>query len=112
MHHIEESAGQVIASDTQASVAAIDQAVMNYSRLCASIIEVSNSANLPVTAGQPALAKMAAGLAALVEGRELIAGATRDLLKVQGRSNLAAVGLGCPPELPRPSAHAANTQTV
>ncbi len=112
MHQIDKSAGQVIASDTQASVAAIDQAVMSYSRLCASIIEVSHSANLPVTAGQPALAKMAAGLAALVEGREQIAGATRDLLKVQGRSNLAAVGLGCPPEFPEPSARASNHETA
>lgn len=104
MHDIEHSAGQVIAADAQASVAAIDQAVLSYSRLCASIIEVSQSANLPVTTGQPALAKMSAALAAVVEGRELVAEATRELLKVRGRSNLREVGFGCPPELPSPSA--------
>lgn len=100
MHNIEHSAGQVIAADTQASVAAIDQAVLSYSRLCASIVEVSHAANLPVAAGQPALAKMSAALAAVVAGRELVAGATRELLKIQGKSNLRTVGYGCPPELP------------
>ena len=105
MHTIEQSAGQVIATDTQASVAAIDQAVMSYARLCASIVEVSNSSGLPITAAQPALAKMAAGLASIVEGREFISGATRDLTKVQGQSNLKVVDYGCGPEFPtKPSA--------
>lgn len=112
MHQIDQSAGQVIASDTQASVAAVDQAVLSYSRLCASIIEVSNSANLPVAAGQPALAKIAAGLSALVEGRDLIAGATRDLLKVQRMSNLDVSNFGCPPELPKPSAKLLDTKVT
>lgn len=100
MHRIEESAARVVASDTQASVGAIDQAVMSYSRLCASIVEVSNASELPVTAGQPALAKVAAGLAALIEGREHIASATRELIKVQGASTLRETAFECPGGLP------------
>lgn len=102
LHQIDQSAGHVIASDAQASVAAIDQAVLSYSRLCASIIEVSQSANLPVATGQSALAKMSAGLASLVEGREHIAAATRELLKVQRASTLEPVSFGCPNGLPQP----------
>lgn len=105
MYSIEQSAGQVIAADTQASVAAIDQAVLSYARLCASIVEVSQSAQLPVSASQPALNKMSAALVSVVEGRELVSGATRELLKVRRNSTLRTVGFGCPPELPsRPSA--------
>ena len=96
MHNIELAAAKVIASDTKSSVGAIDQAVMSYSRLCASIVEVSNASDLPVSAGQPALAKVAAGLSALVEGRNLIAGATRELIKVQQLSTVREASFQCP----------------
>lgn len=96
MHQIAETAARVVVSDTQSSVGAIDQAVMSYSRLCASIVEVSNAADLPVTAGQPALAKVAAGLTALIEGREHIASATRELIKVQNASTLRETAFQCP----------------
>ena len=38
MHDIEPAAGQVVASDTQKSVEAVDQAVMSLAHLCASIV--------------------------------------------------------------------------
>jgi hypothetical protein len=103
MHQIGETAARVVVSDTQSSVGAIDQAVMSYSRLCASIVEVSNAADLPVTAGQPALAKVAAGLTALIEGREHIASATRELIKVQSASTLRETSFQCPGGLPKTS---------
>lgn len=100
MHSIQETAAGVVAGDTQSSVGAIDQAVMSYSRLCASIVEVSNASDLPVTAGQPALASVAAGLSALIEGRAHIASATRELIKVQAASNLRETAFQCPQGLP------------
>lgn len=100
MHRIQETAAKVVAADTLVSVGAIDQAVMSYSRLCASIVEVSNAADLPVTTGQPALAKVAAGLAALIEGRQHIASATRELIKVQQASTLRETAFQCPGGLP------------
>lgn len=100
MHKISRSSGEIIAADTEGSVQAVDQAVLNYSRLCASIVEVSGASRLPVSACQPALAKLVTGLNALVEGRGHIAGATRDLLKVQGASTLRETGFGCPNGLP------------
>lgn len=100
MHQINQSSGKVIAADTQGSVHAIDQAVLSYSRLCASVIEVSEASRLPISAGQPALTRIAAGLAALIEGRAQIAEATRDLLKVQGVSTLKEMAFECPNGLP------------
>ncbi|MFA9200239.1 MAG: hypothetical protein ACEQR8_03490 [Cypionkella sp.] len=100
MLQIEPSSGQVIASDIQHSITAIDQAALSLSRLCASVLEVSSSEKLPVVAGQEALAKISAGLAMVIEGRALIAHATREIIKVQDRSNLKTVGFGCPPEFP------------
>lgn len=100
MHRIQETAARVVVGDTQSSVGAIDQAVMSYSRLCASIVEVSNASDLPVSAGQPALAKVAAGLSALIEGREHIASATRELAKVQRDSSLRETAFQCPGGLP------------
>lgn len=108
MLKIEQAAGQVIAADTQASVAAIDAAVLTCSRLCSSIVEVSASSNLPISAAQKALGAAADALVAAVQGREGVAVATRELLKVQGLSTLQTTAFGCPDGIvPRPSGNAA-----
>jgi len=112
MHRIQETAAKVVASDTQSSVGAIDQAVMSYSRLCASIVEVSNAADLPVTVVQPALSKVAAGIAALIDGREHIASATRELIKVQKDSTLRETAFECPGGLPATSGQLATAELV
>lgn len=100
MYKISHSSGEIIAADTQGSVQAVDQAVLTYSRLCASLVEVSGVSHLPVSACQPALTKIVTGLNALIEGRAHIAGATRDLLKVQEASTLRETSFGCPNGLP------------
>ena len=112
MHSIEKSAGQVIASDTQDAVDAVNQAILSYAGLCSSIIEVSRAANLPATAGQPALAKASTGLSALIDGRNEIIGATRELLKVQKASSLDAVSFGCPDGLPPKTGEATMPETA
>lgn len=113
MLKIEKAAGQIIAADTQASVAAIDQAVLVCSRLCGSIVEVSASSRLPIGAAQKALASTAEAISAAVRGREEIANATRELLRVQGMSTLEATSFGCPDGFPtKPSAHAVEDEAV
>ena len=105
MLKIEEAAGQVIAGDTQASIAAINAAVISFSRLCGSIVEVGTASDLPVSATQKALSATAKSLLAAVEGRDSIAAATRELIKVQSVSTLRATGFGCPDGIiPRPAA--------
>ena len=100
MHVIKQASGEIIANDTRASVAAIDQAVLSYSRLCSSIVEVSTSSDLPVSAAQNALAKVVDGLTAAIKGREDISQATRELLKVQKASSLETISYGCPDGFP------------
>ena len=100
MHDIKHASGAIIANDTRASVAAIDQAVLSYSRLCSSIVEVSTSSDLPVSTAQNALAKVVDGLTAAIKGREEISLATRELLKVQRASSLQTTSFGCPDGFP------------
>ena len=105
MHEIETAAGRVVASDTQKSVDAVDQAVMSIAHLCASIVEVSKASRLPVSTAQGALSMAGTGLTKAIDSREDISRATRELIKIQKASNLETVGFGCPP-LHEPSARA------
>lgn len=97
MYEIETAAGRVVASDTQKSVDAVDQAVMSIAHLCASIVEVSKASRLPVSTAQGALSMAGSGLTRIIDSREDISRATRELIKIQKASNLETVGFGCPP---------------
>lgn len=96
MYAIDKSAGQIIAADTLGSAKAIDHAVRSSALLCASIVEVNEAANLPITTSQKALKSMAEGLANLVESRSNMAEATREILKIQKASSLQTTSFGCP----------------
>ncbi len=97
MHTIEAPAGQVIASDTQTSVEAVDKAVMSLAHLCASIVEVSSASSLPISTAQGALSNAGDGLTKLIATRSDLSRATRDLIKIRNASNLRTVAFGCPP---------------
>lgn len=97
MHDIEPAAGQVVASDTQKSVEAVDQAVMSLAHLCASIVEVSKASRLSISTAQGALAMAGTGLTKAISSREDLSRATRELIKIQNASNLETVAFGCPP---------------
>ena len=100
MHSIDEAAGQVVATDTQSSVDAVDKAVMSLAHLCASIVEVSKASSLPISTVQPALAHAAGGLARLVDSREDMSRAVGELVAVQKESTLRTVSFGCPGGFP------------
>lgn len=101
MFEIENSSGQVIASDTQKSVNALDQAVMSMAHLCASIVEVSKASGLPVSTPQSALSNAGESLSKLIASRDDIARATRELTAIQRASSLRTVSFGCPDGLPQ-----------
>jgi hypothetical protein len=107
MHEIQQAAGRVVATDTQNSVDAVDQAVMSLAHLCASIIEVSKASRLPIATAQGALANAGDGLAKLIASREDMAQATRELTSIQKASTLRTVAFGCPP-LPASTGHLAD----
>ena len=96
MHTIKKTAGQVIAGDTSASVAAVDQAVASLATLCASIVEVSKASDLPVGIAQTALANVGASLNGVIASRAEVAAATRELIAIQRNSNLETMDFGCP----------------
>ncbi|MDG6078923.1 hypothetical protein E3U23_06920 [Erythrobacter litoralis] len=98
MYDIEQAAGQVVASDTQKSVDAVDQAVMSLAHLCASIVEVSKASNLPIKTAQLALANAGEGLSKMIGTRQDLGHATKELRRIQDASTLQTVGFGCPPE--------------
>lgn len=98
MHKVNKASGAVIASDTQASVAALDQAVLTQARLCASILETVGEAQLPMAATQKLLQSVAAGMSGLVASRTDMLCTVRTLNVLQMKSNLKETSFGCPDE--------------
>lgn len=96
MYTISEKLGHVVAADTQAAVGSINDAIISQSRMCATIVEASIAANLPIGAVQGSLAVMSEGLRDMVANRAGVVKAVRELSAIQRMSNLREVGFGCP----------------
>jgi hypothetical protein len=96
MLDIKQSVGSVVAADTQASIEALDGALAQQARMCASLVEGSHASHLPIATCQPALEAISAALNKLVEGRAHLAKATRDIAFIQAKSNLRETAFGCP----------------
>ncbi len=89
-------AGAVVAADTRNTVAAVDDALLNSMRMCASIIEATQGSNLPAAQSQKLLSSMTSGLSQFVAGRGDIVTTIRHLTAIKGRSNFAPENFGCP----------------
>lgn len=96
MYHISEKLGHVVAADTKSAVGSINDAIISQSRMCATIVEASIAANLPIGAVQSPLAAVSEGLRSLVVSRAGVVQAVRELTEIQRLSNLKEVGFGCP----------------
>lgn len=96
MYKISEQLGQVVAADTQSSVASLNNAVIAQSRMCATVLEASEAARLPVSTVQKTLEALATGLARLVASRSELSTAVRELSEIQSCSNLRETSFGCP----------------
>ena len=96
MVHIKESSAQVVAGDAQAMTTALDLALLQQVRLCASIVETAADTKLGLAASQPVLAAMATGVSKLIDSRASMASAIKDMTIIQKRSNLAETSFGCP----------------
>lgn len=101
MHEIKHAVGNVVASDTQASVAALDNALVMQSRMCASIIEAASDSRLPIAATQSLLENLAYGINGLATSRGNMVVAVRELTRIQAGSNLETTSFGCPGGLER-----------
>jgi hypothetical protein len=96
MHQIKHAVGSVVASDTQSSIVALDRAVAQQSRMCASVIEAAHDSNLAIATTQPLLDALSASVRGLVDSRANLAEAARQIALIQARSNLRETGFGCP----------------
>lgn len=96
MHNIKQRVGDVIAADTQASIEALDTAVLMQTRLCASTIEAATDSRLPIAATQSLLETLSSGMQVLVQGRAELAKTVRHINLIQARSNLRETSFGCP----------------
>lgn len=96
MYKISERLGHVVAADTQSAVGSINDAIISQSRMCATIVEASVAANLPIGAVQGSLSSVSEGLRSLVANRAGVADAVRELSEIQRMSNLKEVAFGCP----------------
>jgi hypothetical protein len=96
MLNFRPGAGAIVASDSQNAVAAVDDALLNGVRMCASIIEATQGSNLPPAQSQKLLTSMTSGLQSVVQGRGEIVSTIRQLAFIKSRSNFAPENFGCP----------------
>lgn len=96
MHNIKYQVGKVVAADTQASIEALDTAVLMQTRLCASTIEAAADSAMPVASTQGLLESLSASINGLVASRSKLVNAVRHINVIQGRSNLRESSFGCP----------------
>lgn len=96
MHKIKESVGTVVAGDTQASIAALDAAVIMQSRMCSTVMEAATETGLPMGTTQRVLKTLVSGMNGLVASRGDMVSAVRELSHIQANSNLKTVSYGCP----------------
>lgn len=96
MHKIKHSVGSVVAADTQSSIEALDRAVAQQSRMCASVIEAAHDSHLAIATTQPLLDALSASVRGLVESRANLAAAVREVAIIQAKSNLHETAFGCP----------------
>ncbi|MBO9671458.1 MAG: hypothetical protein J7485_13180 [Sphingobium sp.] len=104
MHKIQHTTGMVIADDLKASIKAIDDALLQESRLTGSLLEASGQIGLPITHSQKLLEGMARGFEKLVSGRADMLSVVRQVNTIRSQSNLSVVGFGCPGEETVPEA--------
>ncbi len=96
MLKINQTTGTVIAEDLKASIRAIDEALIQESRLTGSLIEASGQIGLPITHSQKLLEGMARGFEHLVAGRADMLSVVRQVNSIRAQSNLEVTDFGCP----------------
>ena len=96
MLKIEQTTGMVIADDLKASIKAIDDALLQETRLTSSLIEAGAQIGLPISHSQKLLEGMARGFEKLVAGRADMLAVVRQVNTIRSQSNLSVVGFGCP----------------
>jgi hypothetical protein len=95
MHYFENGAALVIAEDLRSTFGAVDEALVNGSRLFNSIAETARTSRLNATESQRLFDHVAAGLSCVVQGRGEIVDAMKRMTVLKRQSNLETVDIGC-----------------
>jgi len=96
MLKIEQTTGMVIAEDLRASIKAIDNALIQETRLTGSLLEASMQIGLSTAHSQKLLEGMSRGFEHLVAGRADMLAVVRQVNTIKGQSSLDVVDYGCP----------------
>jgi hypothetical protein len=88
MLKIAEISGMVMAADTRATIRAIDRALLEETRRCASVLESETLGNLPVAQSQTILESMTRSFERLVASRADMLDVTRRLSAIQNQTDL------------------------
>jgi hypothetical protein len=96
MIELKQGAGLVVAGELRNAFSAVDDALLNSARMCVSVIEATQGANIPAQQTQQLFRSITAGMTALTDGRAEIVSALKHVLTIKGQSNLAPVNYGCP----------------
>ncbi len=96
MIELKPGAGLVVAGEIRNAFNAVDDALLNSARMCVSVIEATQGTNIPALQTQQLLRSITASMTAVVDGRDEIVTALKQMLAIKGQSNLAPVNYGCP----------------
>ena len=100
MLNIQDNIGMLVANETKGALRAIDDAILTKLRLCTTLVEAFEEANLPVGPSQKLLQSIATGLNHIVAGRGEIAHTVRTLTAIKSGSSLQETSYNCPGETP------------
>jgi hypothetical protein len=100
MSKISENVGALVAADAKGVLRALDDAILTELRLCTTLVESFDAAQLTVGSSQKLLQSMASGLNHIVAGRAEMASTVRTLHGIKAGSNLSETSYNCPGDIP------------
>jgi hypothetical protein len=100
MLNIQDNIGLLVANETQGALRAIDNAILTELRLCTTLVEAFEEANLSVGPSQKLLQSIAKGLNHIVAGRGEMAHTVRTLTAIKAGSSLQETSYNCPSNMP------------
>jgi hypothetical protein len=100
MFDVQNNTGALIAEETKGALRALDNAILNELRLCATLMEAFEETQLPISSSQKLLQSMASGINHIVAGRNEMATTVRHLRAIKAGSTLAPVNYNCPEGVP------------
>ena len=96
MFNIQDNIGMLVANETQGALRAIDDAILTKLRLCTTLVEAFEEANMPVGPSQKLLQSIASGLNHIVAGRGEMADTVKTLTAIKSNSSLKESSYNCP----------------